>query len=309
MADDEKREIEFEPKGMLERVTVPGTDIELHEPSANDVIERAPLLADEESSDRDWTVKLLQHQAATPESAEAIEALDEAKLLEAAQLYAQLEDLDPGEDLASFRAAIVAAQHERDAEFARMIAKVKLPGIDASKLAGIDWDKIAPRFTIPRETLDALQRPRITGAQLAAMLPKVSPDLVKGLTDTSGIAKSIEAARTSFAQQRASMPTPMPALSVRDWKHEAQLDAMERQTELLERQGAQLAVLTDKVQEVRDQVRDSGEADRWWHRTGVIATALAAVLAIGLWLGSVLGGGTPPTPSPSPSVIVSPSAT
>ncbi len=231
--------IEFEPSGLLRRVTVPGTDIEFHEPSGDDVIERAPLLADQESSDHDWTVKLLQQQATLPASAAALGKLDEGTLLEAAQLYAtELEGLEPGDDLASFRAAIVAAQRERDEELARIVAKMKLPGIDASKLVGIDWDRIMPRFTIPRATLDALEATRITGDQLASMLPKVSPDLVKGLTDTSGIAKSIESARGAFAQQGASMPTPLPALSLRDWKHEAQLDAMDRQTELLERQGA-----------------------------------------------------------------------
>jgi len=68
-------------------------------------------------------------------------------------------------------------------------------------------------------------------------------------------------------------------------------------------------VLTDKVEEVRDQVRDSGEADRWWHRSGVIFTALAAVLAIGIWLGSIFSAaGAPAAPSSTPSATVVPSS-
>jgi hypothetical protein len=307
----DERTIEFEPKGMLRRVTVPGTDIELHEPSGNDVDERAPLLADTELPDRDWTVKLLRQQAVSPESAAAVESLDGDKLLEAAQLYGQFEDLDPGADLASFRTAIISAQRARDEEMARIFATMKLPGIDASKLVGIDFDKLMPRFDIPRATLDALDATRITGEQLASMLPKVSPDLVKGLTDTSGIAKAMQEARGSFLDREVSTPiTPMPALEFRDWKHEAQLDAMDRQTDLLERQGAQLAVLTDKVEEVRDQVRDSGEADRWWHRSGVIFTAIATALALGVWIGSAFSGGQAPAmPSPTPSATVSAEST
>lgn len=308
--NDNERTIESGPSGMLRRVAVPGTDIELHEPSGNDVDERAPLLADTELPDHDWTVKLLQQQAVSPESAAAVESLDDDKLLEAAQLYGQFEDLEPGPDLASFREAILSAQRERDEELARIFAKMKLPGIDASKLAGIDFDKLMPRFEIPRATLDAFDATRITGEQLASMLPKVSPDLVKGLTDTSGIAKAMQEARGSFLDREASMPViSMPALEFRDWKHEAELDAMDRQTDLLERQGAQLAVLTEKVEEVRDQVRDSGAADRWWHRSGVIFTALAAVLAIGLWLGSVFSDAAPASPSPTPAATASAEST
>lgn len=305
MADDENDEQPADLSGLYPaRATVPGTDVELRGASFGDTMKRGKSVKSDAIDDREFAVRLLQQQA-TPEAADTIAAWSDDQLLGAVRFYVaeleELPDLDPAElDLATFRAAVVAEHQRRDEKWRELFDNIKLPTIDASGLAGIDFSQFAPKLNLTQDAIDALTKTNITFDQLQSALPRVSPDLFKGLTDTSAIDSAMRKAAEGFEPRYAEPFVPIK--TAEDYRAEAQLDAIYEQTKLLRKQGAQTAILTEQVTGLRQDSATSWRKDRPLLWAAAVGAVLGAFLTgIGIWAAVNLPADPAPTPTPPPT--------